>query len=81
MNKNVYKLLDYINRQNDENWGLVEDIKSTKDYFGTEESVELKGKWLYMYVDSDDFKYIPCEGMEYHTFKIETEMLVILNVD
>lgn len=56
MKASTFKLLDAINREGLDNgsWGLVQNVEDTKDYFGTVDSVELTGQWLYIYGEFDD---------------------------
>lgn len=72
MNAFAFKVIDAINREGIDNgqWGLVEDVENSVAYFGTEEEVELKGQWAYVYAEKDIF--FSCIN------KIETTM--ILNI-
>jgi hypothetical protein len=55
MTKKEFKLIDQIQRECIESWGLVEDIESTVKHFGTEEERSLPGQWVYIYKKDDDF--------------------------
>lgn len=52
----TFRLLDAINREGIDNgmWGVVEDIESTKAYFGTDRDEQLNGKWIYVYLNTDN---------------------------
>lgn len=52
----IFNLLDAINRDGLDNseWGLIEDIESTKEQFGTQIDNNLKGRWLYIYINTDN---------------------------
>lgn len=71
----TYKLFDAINREGISNmvWGLCEDIKSTKDYFGTVEDIELQGQFVYVYREAEEtFSFIKesiC-GKPFHTLSV-----------
>lgn len=56
MNAFAFKMIDAINRDGMDSgqWGLVEDVDSTVDYFGTREEIELAGQWAYVYAKNDD---------------------------
>lgn len=54
MTKETFKLIDAVQSQCIEAWGVVENV-NTRDYFGTDESVELEGQYLYVYQKKDDF--------------------------
>ncbi len=61
MNAFAFKVIDAINREGMDNgqWGLVEDVDNTVAYFGTQEEIELKGQWAYVYAERDSyFAYI-----------------------
>lgn len=55
MNAFAFKVIDAINRDGMDNgqWGLVKDVDSTVDYFGTREEIELAGQWAYVYAEKD----------------------------
>lgn len=68
MKKNIFNLINAINCENIDNlnWGIEKNIKSTKERFGTDEEVELKDIWIYVYDDgslSRWFKNITEETM------------------
>ncbi|MBQ3234068.1 MAG: hypothetical protein IJA96_05645 [Alistipes sp.] len=56
MKATTFKLIDAINREGLDNsrWGVVEDIESTKEYFGTDTDEQLQGQWLYLYRSADE---------------------------
>ena len=54
MKASTFKLIDAINCEGLDNshWGIIEDIESTKDWFGTIESDEqLNGQYVYVWVE------------------------------
>lgn len=57
MNEYAFSVIDAINREGigNEAWGLVEEVNDTVAYFGTIEEIELKGHWVYVYAEKDDF--------------------------
>lgn len=52
----TFRLIDAINREGIDNsqWGVLEDIISTKEQFGTDRDDQLHGKWLYIYLDTNN---------------------------
>lgn len=60
MTKETFELINAVQCSGIEShlWGVVENV-NTKEYLGTEESVDLDGQYLYVYRDeSDDFCFI-----------------------
>ena len=57
MNEYAFSVIDAINREGigNEAWGLVKEVNDTVAYFGTIEEIELKGHWVYVYAEKDDF--------------------------
>lgn len=55
MEQTTFNLFDAINREDIGNsiWGLCQDIENTSDYFGTVESIQLQGQFVYIYRESD----------------------------
>ncbi len=55
MTKETFELFEAINREGLDNsqWGLCEDIEDTALYFGTEESVSLEGRHIFIYREQD----------------------------
>lgn len=53
----TYKLIEAINQEGISNgiWGLCKDVKSTRDYFGTVEDIELDGQFLYIYREEGEY--------------------------
>lgn len=71
MTQETFNLLDHFSREGLDNCcsGFVKDV-NTKKYFGTNEDVNIKGMYLYVYQKKDDFfSYIKKEP-EY-TFDME----------
>lgn len=66
MNAFAFKVIDAINREGMDNgqWGLVKDVDSTVDYFGTREEIELAGQWAYVYAEKDDILTLQLEKIE-----------------
>lgn len=61
METTAFNLFDAINREGIGNsvWGLCQDIENTADYFGTVESIQLQGQFVYIYRESDElFSFI-----------------------
>lgn len=57
MTQTIFNILSQINAEGIDNtqWTIVELLgQSSKDYFGTEEDIELDGKYLALYVDAND---------------------------
>ena len=54
MKQETFNLFDAINREGIGNhiWGLCQDIDNTADYFGTVESIQLQGQFVYVYRSS-----------------------------
>lgn len=52
MTKETFRLIDAVQSQCIEAWGVVENV-NTREYFGTEESIELVGQHLYVYQKKD----------------------------
>ena len=52
----TFRLIDAINKEGLDNskWGVVENIESTKEYFGTDTDECLPGQWLYVYRENDE---------------------------
>lgn len=53
MTKETFKLINAVQSQCIEAWGVVENV-NTREYFGTEESIELVGQHLYVYQKRDE---------------------------
>lgn len=56
MKTSTFRLIDAINCEGlgNEDWGIIENIDSTKEYFGTTESDEqLKGQYIYVFVNEN----------------------------
>lgn len=53
MTRETFNLIDAVQCQCIESWGVVEDV-STSTHFGTEEDVELRGQYLYVYQKKDE---------------------------
>jgi hypothetical protein len=71
MTQETFKLLDNLSQEGINNCcsGFVQDV-NTKDYFGTEENVNLEGMYLYIYQRKDDWFAHIKEKPEY-TFDID----------
>lgn len=82
MDKQTFNLFDAINREGIENhiWGLCKDIENTAEYFGTVETIELKGQFVYVYREADAlFSFIKestC-GKPTHTLSVANEFIDI----
>lgn len=42
-----FHIIDSIQRECIESWGLVQDIESTADYFGISRDMQLPGQWAF----------------------------------
>lgn len=76
MKTETYNLIDAINRENINNsqWGMCSDVQDTAAYFGTKESIELQGDYLYVYRQRDTyFSFIREEncGLPAHTLTMD----------
>ena len=60
MKENIFQLLNKINEEGLDNsqWGVTEDIFSTKGHFGTREDIDLEGKWLYVHANEDSWEWV-----------------------
>lgn len=61
MNEKTFNLIDAVNREGIDNsvCGLGKDIVDTSSYFGTTESIELCGMYLYIYrKEETDYSFI-----------------------
>ena len=56
MKQETFDLLDHLSREGIDNsvFGFVQDV-NTKEYFGTNEDINLKGMYLYIYQKKDDW--------------------------
>lgn len=79
MEKKLFDLFDGINRSGIDNgsWGIVEDVKSTVDYFGVVEDIPLDGQYLYVYRSWDEADILfPCKVEPYRTLTIDSENVI-----
>lgn len=54
MTKETFKLINAVQSEGIGEWGVVENV-NTRDYFGTDESIELDGQYLYVYQKRDGY--------------------------
>ncbi len=80
MNTYAFKVIDAISREGLDNgsWSLVQDIDDTVAYFGTADSIELKGQWAYVYIKSDDYLCFLSEIEPTHRMHIEGDDWLML---
>lgn len=48
MTKETFNLIDAVQSEGIVAWGVAKNV-NTRDYFGTDESIELDGQYLYVY--------------------------------
>ena len=63
MTKETFDLINAVKCEGTDYWGVVENV-NTRDYFGSEESLNLDGQYLYVYRKDDEYfcfidKFIP----------------------
>lgn len=83
MKQETFNLFDAINREGIDNsvWGLGSDIKSTKEYFGTDEELAIPGQFVYVYHDKDDsFAFIDKVAMPSMTLHADGALVDIYNL-
>jgi hypothetical protein len=71
-----YELFKALNSENPFEWGLVEDCNSSQ-MFGTIESVDIKGKYLYVYLKTDDIFSFLNKFTPTYTFIRNDELLLL----
>lgn len=55
MTKETFELINAVKSEGIEGlWGVVENI-NTRDYFGSEENLDVEGMYLYVYHKEDDY--------------------------
>lgn len=82
MKQETFRLLDHLQGEGIDSsvYGFVQDV-NTKEYFGTNENVDIKGMYLYIYQKKDDWFCFIEEKPEY-TFDIEMkENLLLFKLD
>ena len=82
MKQETFRLLDHLQREGIDNsaYGFAQDV-NTKECFGTNENVDIKGMYLYIYQKKDDWFCFIEEKPEY-TFDIEAkENLLLFKLD
>lgn len=61
-----FHIIDSIQRECIESWGLVQDIESTADYFGISRDMQLPGQWAFASRHlHHDFSFIKDEDATY----------------
>lgn len=82
MTQETFNLLNHFSCEGLDNCcsGFVQDV-NTKEYFGTEEDVNIEGMYLYLYQKKDDFFSHIKENPEY-TFDMDgKENLFLFKLD
>lgn len=80
MKKSIFTLINAINCENIDNlnWGIERDIESTKERFGTDQEVELKGIWMYVYDDGSLSRWFKNITKETMSLNITDECKILL---
>lgn len=78
MKQETFDLLDHLSREGIDNsvFGFVQDV-NTKEYFGTNEDINIKDMYLYIYQKKDDWFCFIEEKPEY-SFDIEEKENLLL---
>ena len=79
MNAKTFKVIDGINREGLDNsqWGMCHDVESTKLYFGSDEDIELRGQFVYVYRDENESYSFLSSVKADHTLNISSYKCVV----
>lgn len=80
MKKETFKLIDALNCEGPEFWGVVEGV-NTRRHFGTEESIYLNGQFLYVYQKEDEFFCFLDKFTPDYSLSVGTEKLNLYKLD